>query len=41
MPIILESGIDLFQGFPKKTYLNLITSQIYASGVMALKYKVN
>lgn len=41
MPIILESGIDLFQGLPKKTHLTLITSQIYASGVMALKYKVN
>ena len=41
MPVILEDGIDLFEGKSDEHQLNLIHSKMYISGVMELHYEFN
>ena len=41
MPIILESGIELFGALPKETSLQLLESKTYSTGAVEMKYKVN
>lgn len=40
MPIILNGGIDVFDGLPKETQLDLISSKSYSSGAVELIYNV-
>jgi dihydrofolate reductase len=41
MPIILSEGIELFESIPNRTYLELIHTKSYSSGVTEMIYKVN
>lgn len=40
MPVVLNNGIDVFEGFPKENDLHLLNSKTYKSGVIELYYKV-
>ncbi|NQU55061.1 MAG: dihydrofolate reductase [Bacteroidetes bacterium] len=40
MPVIIESGIELFETLPKETKLKLIETKSYSTGVVELKYNV-
>ena len=40
MPIIIPSGIELFESLPKETHLKLIETKSYTTGAVELKYKV-
>lgn len=40
MPILLPDGIDLFEGSPNLTHLQLIKEHKYNSGVLELNYRV-
>jgi dihydrofolate reductase len=40
MPLVLDGGIEIFEGIPAKTSLKLINSKTYISGVVELRYRV-
>jgi len=40
MPIILPDGIELFELIPKETFLKLINSKSYPTGVVELVYQI-
>lgn len=41
MPIVLSSGIELFEALPPQTTLTLMENRSYSSGVVELRYTVN
>lgn len=41
MPIILQDGIDLFEGLPNRTDLKLLGAQHHKTGAVEMKYSVS
>jgi len=41
MPIILPDGIELFELIPKETFLKLVNSKSYPTGVVELVYQID
>ena len=40
MPLLIPEGIDLFEGIPDDTQLELVSSEKYSSGAIKLRYRV-
>ncbi|MBI9069794.1 MAG: dihydrofolate reductase [Salinivirgaceae bacterium] len=40
MPIVLDGGIEIFEGLPMETKLKVLDSKIYSNGVSEILYKV-